>query len=229
MEISNLSELAAPFPPADIEWRIGQSGKKGDGSVWAKAFAYITNRAIMQRLDDVVGAENWRNEYRDWLAGNTLCGLSIKVDGEWVTKWDGSEPPDTEPVKGALSAAMKRAAVQWGIGRYLYDLPEGWCQVVDKGTKGAHYASGKAKDGSRYDFYWTPPTLPAWALPQETGELPTSEEAREAAEIMALPVWSDAERAKLERSLNGKTRKAFQARLAKIKTELAKRELGVPA
>lgn len=229
MGVLNLAELAAPFPPTDIEWRIGQSGKKGDGSVWAKAFAYITNRAIMQRLDDVVGPENWRNEYRDWMGGNTLCGLSIKVDGEWVTKWDGSEPPDTEPVKGALSAAMKRAAVQWGIGRYLYDLPEGWCKVVDKGTRGAHYASGKNKDNTRYDFYWTPPDLPPWALPSETGEMPTSEEQREAAEVLALPAWNNDERAKMQRSLNGQTRKAFVARLTKIKTELAKRELGVSA
>ncbi len=227
VDLTNLADLAAPFPPSDIEWRIGQSGKKGDGSVWAKAFAYITNRAIMQRLDDVVGAGNWRNEYRDWLGGNILCGIAIKVDGEWVTKWDGSEPPETEPVKGGLSAAMKRAAVQWGIGRYLYDLPEGWCKVVEKGVRGANYASGKTKQGERYDFYWLPPDLPQWAMPSETGELPTSDDLREASEVLGLPAWNDAERQKLERSLNGKTRDVFRARLGKIKAELAKRELGV--
>ncbi|MGH7576528.1 MAG: Rad52/Rad22 family DNA repair protein [Longimicrobiales bacterium] len=34
-----------------------------------------------------------------------------------------------ESVKGGLSAATKRAAVEWGIGRYLYGIEEGWANV----------------------------------------------------------------------------------------------------
>lgn len=161
----NLEQLAAPFPPSDIEWRIQSSGKKGD-RVWARVLAYITSRAVMQRLDDVCGAGNWRNEFRYEQGGAVLCGLSIRVgDGpfsatEWVTKWDGAENTDVEAVKGGLSGAMKRAAVQWGIGRYLYDLEEGFAQVSENGK---HYA--KTKDG--HAFNWDPPKLPAWALPSE--------------------------------------------------------------
>jgi hypothetical protein len=177
-------DLSAHFAPADIEWRIGQAGKKDDGSIWAKAFAYLTNRAIQDRLDDVMGPGQWRNEEPrivqiadgDGKAVTAfLCGLSLKIDGEWITKWDGAEPSDMEPVKGGLSGSMKRAAVQWGIGRYLYDLPEGWAKV---GPQGANYASGvkvrvKGADGrmteERVTFKWDPPDLPKWALP-ETGE-----------------------------------------------------------
>lgn len=164
----NLSKLSEPFPPTDIEWRIGQSGVK-EGKPWATCLAYLTNRAIMERLDAVVGPANWRNELKEWAIGSpgVLCGLSIKIGDEWVTKWDGADQPDTEPVKGGFSNAMKRAAVLWGIGRYLYDLPPGFAQISPTGR---HYqAKGKAKREGQEPtpaFKWDPPRLPVWALPQ---------------------------------------------------------------
>lgn len=69
-----------------------------------------------------------------------------------------AENTDIEGVKGGLSGAMKRAAVQWGIGRYLYALEEGFAQVSERGK-----LRGKTKQGT--DFKWDPPQLPAWALP----------------------------------------------------------------
>ncbi len=159
-----LARLRDPFAPEDIEWRVQQAGEK-NGKPWARVLAYVTNRAIMDRLDEVVGPSNWRNEYREGPAGGVVCGLSILVtraDGtsEWVTKWDGAENTDVEPVKGGLSNAMKRAAVQWGMGRYLYGLDEGWAKVHDGGE---HFA--KTKEGKA--FRWDPPTLPDWALPKD--------------------------------------------------------------
>lgn len=159
----DLTRLAQPFPARDVEWRVQSCGER-NGRVWAKVLAYITNRAIMDRLDSVCGPGGWRNEFREWTAGGqagVLCGLSIRVGDEWVTKWDGAENTDIEAVKGGLSSAMKRAAVQWGIGRYLYDLEEGWAEVVEKGM---HYA--KTKEGK--SFQWNPPRLPDWALPRGT-------------------------------------------------------------
>lgn len=158
-----LTKLAAPFPPGDIEWRIGRAGVKND-KVWATCLAYVTNRAIMERLDAVVGPANWRNEYREWTTGSpgVLCGISIRVGDEWVTKWDGAEQTDIESVKGGLSNAMKRAAVQWGIGRYLYDLPEGKATISEKGQ---HYQAKNEKKQTPA-FRWDPPALPKWALPE---------------------------------------------------------------
>lgn len=162
----DLKALCEPFAPNEIEWRIGQSGKNAKG-VWAKVLAYVTNRAIMQRLDDVCGPENWRNEYRYERDGAVLCGISIYVrvpdkDAEWVTKWDGAENTGVEAVKGGLSNAMKRAAVQWGIGRYLYDLEEGWAAISDNGE---HYV-GKNDKKEMPAFRWSPPKLPSWAMPK---------------------------------------------------------------
>ena len=88
----DLNKFDEPFSPEDIEWRIQQSGKTRDGKVWAMVLAYVTNRAIMKRLDDVCGKAGWRNEYRDIPNnGGVECGISIKIDSEWVTKWDAAE------------------------------------------------------------------------------------------------------------------------------------------
>lgn len=164
----DLSKLAEPFPAADIEWRVQSGGKKSDGKLWAKVVAYITSRAIMDRLDAVVGPENWRNEFREAPSGGVLCGISIRVGDEWVTKWDGAENTDFEAVKGGLSAAQKRAGVQWGIGRYLYLLPEGWANIHDGGRLRGCTPKKAGGDWFNYD----PPSLPGWALPARSGAGP---------------------------------------------------------
>lgn len=156
----DLSKLKDCFEPNDIEWRLQQCGKGSNGKIWGMALAYVTNRAIMNRLDEVCGPENWKNEFKAAPDGGILCGISIKIDEEWVTKWDGAENTDIEAVKGGLSGAMKRAAVQWGIGRYLYKLEESWINANENGAY-----RGKTKDGTT--FKWDAPSLPAWALPKD--------------------------------------------------------------
>lgn len=164
----NLEELKKPFPEKDIEWRLQTCGEK-NGKFWGMCLAYVTNRAIQNRLDEVVGAENWKNEFKQGPDGGILCGLSIKCGDEWVTKWDGAENTQIEAVKGGLSGAMKRAAsTGWGIGRYLYNLEEGWAEITENGR-----FSGKTKEGKW--FKWNPPKLPAWALPNNAKQ-PESEE-----------------------------------------------------
>lgn len=145
----DLSRLCAPFFPNEIEWRIGATnGDKTKGI----ALPYITNRAVQKRLDDVCGADNWWNEFEDCSTG-TMCGITICIDDKKiVTKWDGADKTTIEPTKGGISNAMKRAAAQWGIGRYLYSLPTYWV--------------GIKKRGNGYVFADNLPTLPEWALPE---------------------------------------------------------------
>lgn len=164
---ADLRLLSVPFPEKEIEWRVGQCGKKGNGQVWATCLAYVQARAIMTRLDDVVGPGGWRVSYRTVPGGEkvepgVICELAIKVDGEWVTKEDGAEQTDIESFKGGISSALKRAGSAWGVGRYLYGLDTGFAQTVERGTQDALY--GKTKDGT--EFYWLPPKLPQWALPE---------------------------------------------------------------
>lgn len=98
----------------------------------------MTNRAIQARLDDVVGPDGWYNEYKPWHRSGQkeaqICGISIYFPEKgFITKWDGAEDSDIEPVKGGLSDSMKRAAVQWGIGRVLYGMDVVWVDIEKQG------------------------------------------------------------------------------------------------
>jgi hypothetical protein len=114
--------MTKPLLPDEVEWRIQSTSKDGSKTT---VVPYIQNRAVMNRLDMIYGEMNWRNEYREWKAKGVLCGISIydAEKKEWVTKWDGADDTNIEPTKGGLSDAMKRCAVQWGMGRELYQYP----------------------------------------------------------------------------------------------------------
>jgi hypothetical protein len=125
----DIKNLFAEFPKEDIHWRA-QSVTK-DGSK-AMALAYINARDVMDRLDAVCGAADWQDRY-EVHGGRVVCYLSIRVDDEWVTKADGAGDTAVEAEKGGLSDAFKRAAVKWGIGRYLYGLDAPWvpCETYE--------------------------------------------------------------------------------------------------
>ena len=154
----DLKRLSDKFPEREIEWRIGRAGQNKNGP-YAHILAYLTNRAIMERLDSVCGPGGWKNEYKPGPSGGVLCGISIKIENEWVTKWDGAENTQIESVKGGLSDSMKRAAVQWGIGRYLYYLPQFWAVILQTREQGCHFQP-KDKNGKYEGFFWKAPGLP---------------------------------------------------------------------
>ena len=114
------SELAAPFGEDEIQFL-----PRATGGGRALALAYIDARSVMNRLDTVVGPENWSFDF----VMLTLDGKRVKgqltVCG--VTKSDAGEASgEDEPLKAAVSDAIKRAAVHFKIGRYLYYLPDLW-------------------------------------------------------------------------------------------------------
>lgn len=123
------SNLAAPFPPEDIDWRVGSTNADKTKGM---ALGYIDARVVMDRLDAVVGPAGWGCRY--YIAeGKTVCELSLKCGDEWITKSDGAGNSDFEAEKGALSDAFKRAAVRWGVGRYLYSLASPWVPIETRG------------------------------------------------------------------------------------------------
>lgn len=128
--------LAQPFAPEDLEWRLQTALEE---KMRGLAVPYVTNRAIQTRLDEVVGPDHWYNDYKPWHSAgkkeSQLCGIAIYFEDrqEWVMKWDGAEDSDIEPVKGGLSDSMKRAAVQWGIGRVLYSMDTVWVDIEKRG------------------------------------------------------------------------------------------------
>lgn len=124
--IEQLRELHRPFPADAISWRAQTVTKaRGEGYA-ALALAYIDARTVMDLLDHVCTPANWQAEHFDAGGGKLGCRIGIRIGSDWVWKSDGAGDTDVEAEKGAFSSAFKRAAVHWGIGRYLYDLGNTW-------------------------------------------------------------------------------------------------------
>src|SRR5262245_34067196 len=117
--------LAAPFDQAEVKWKpkVIQGNR-------ALALCYVDARVIQDRLDEVLGVTGWQDDYEFQPDGSVLCRLKLRIGGEWLTKVDvggESEQPDGgDRKKAAVSDALKRAAVKWGVGRYLYRIPGQW-------------------------------------------------------------------------------------------------------
>ena len=160
-----INKLQEPFLESEIEWRVGSTNSDKTKGL---ALAYVTNRAIQNRLDEVFGIFGWKNEFIKWSDKTQLCGIAIKDtdSGEWITKYDGAENTDFEPTKGGLSDSMKRAAYQWGIGRYLYKLDAVWVSIKQQGKS---YVIEKG----------CTPKLPSWALPKTSTTKPTENTANQ--------------------------------------------------
>ena len=119
----DLSKLDAPFSASDLEWRVQRTMSNGKGVL----IPYITARAIMDRLDEVVGKENWEDSYKDITVDGKAgceCTIAIHISDSWVKKSDAAGATQVEAIKGSRSASLRRAAVKWGIGRYLYEMGE---------------------------------------------------------------------------------------------------------
>ena len=139
--------LAAPFEIGEVKFKP-QAVKNNR----ALALAYVDARVIQDRLDDALGVEGWQDEYQLLPDGSVMCQLRLKLGDQWITKMDvgsPSEQPDGgDRLKAAFSDALKRAAVKFGIGRYLYRLQSQWVDY----------------DPVKKQFARTP-QLPAFALP----------------------------------------------------------------
>jgi hypothetical protein len=125
-QVSALAEaLSAPFEAKDIKYKP-QSVKNNR----ALAIAYVDARLIQDRLDSVLGVENWQDTYEVLPDGSVICRLKLKLGSRWITKADVGSPSDQpdlgDRLKAAFSDALKRAAVKFGIGRYLYRQPPQW-------------------------------------------------------------------------------------------------------
>lgn len=141
-ETDIFARLAAPFPIEAVSWRVGSTSNKRAGGKYplgttAKALAYIDARDVMDRFDMVVGPDKWQSTFVNAGNGATCCQIGLYINGEWIWKADGAGQTNVEGDKGQFSDALKRAAVSWGVGRYLYTIPSPrvaiteWGYIVD--------------------------------------------------------------------------------------------------
>jgi hypothetical protein len=121
-------ELRQPFDPGDVDFRV--QGRVNEQTNRAQVLAYIDARAVQDRLDAVVGCGNWTFDWSPIVSDNgevMVTKGTLTIYG--VSKSDAGSASNFEQSLGAVSHCFKRAAVQWGIGRYLYSLPMAWVTV----------------------------------------------------------------------------------------------------
>lgn len=137
--------LSAPFASHLVSWKPQAFNRE---KTRAMLVAYIDARAVQDRLDTVC-PDAWTFEVKaipgtptPTVRGRlTVLGLRREDIGE-------AGEGDAGTLKAAASDALKRCAVQFGIGRYLYDLPRTWAEWDTQ--------KREAK---------TLPQLPEWARP----------------------------------------------------------------
>ncbi len=129
-----LSKLKEEVP---YQWRVQSRNKERTKAICS---AYIDARDVMSVLDKHC-SYGWQSDVKE-LAGFIFYGIGINMPTEndekgnpnWFEtfwRWDtGARIEDNktdnmyeQAGKSAASDALKRAAVQWGVGRFLYDLP----------------------------------------------------------------------------------------------------------
>ena len=175
--------LAAPFPADVVGWK--PQTVKGNRAV---ACAYIDARDVMDRLDEVVGVGNWSDDYTPLPDGQVMCRLTVHLpEIGTITKSDvggeSQQPDEGDRVKAAFSDALKRAAVKFGIGRYLYRLPAQWLDY----------------DPQKKTFTQSP-RLPDWAIPKPNGKAPPPPPAppEKPKPDAQINVWIDEARSKIQ-------------------------------
>jgi hypothetical protein len=185
--------LSAPFDPREVKFKPAVvTGNR------ALALAYVDARVIQDRLDDVLGVTGWQDEYECLPEGSVVCRLRLRLGDEWITKMDvggpSEQPDEGDRRKAAFSDALKRAAVKFGVGRYLYRLPSQWVDY----------------DPQRKQFTRTP-ALPPSALPRPNQAVRLSPPPASAKQASARPAPNlPANGAELQKRLS-----EYDARLAK--------------
>ncbi|MCK9541150.1 MAG: Rad52/Rad22 family DNA repair protein [Novosphingobium sp.] len=177
-----IQELKKPFSKEYLQFRPQGGIMNWGNRKMVRLLCYVDSRGVQNRLDDVFGSDNWKNEIlsinsikvtkynKEEEVGGMIHSISIRNDKEeWITKMDGADFSDVEAFKGGISDSLKRAGVMWGIGRYLYDLkkhPElTLVEVFDdkkkvKGEYGVDFSSITTKDnGKNVTYYYQCPDV----------------------------------------------------------------------
>ncbi|MGQ9735194.1 MAG: Rad52/Rad22 family DNA repair protein [Thermaceae bacterium] len=125
-------KLAEPFSPSEVQWRVETLSKD---KTRALVVPYVDARSVLDRLDQVVGPENWSDQYEVLYLREgegekaRLCEVKCRLTVFGVTKEDVGEG---DSLKAAFSDALKWAAVKFGIGRYLYRIEGRWVDYDPK-------------------------------------------------------------------------------------------------
>lgn len=116
MPVSNEKISSLRFVRPDYKWKVQTASEYG-----CQLVAYVDARIVADILDDTVGPANWQCKYEE-VSGVVYCSIGILTESGWVWKQDAGTESNMDKEKGQASDAFKRAAVRWGVCRFLYDL-----------------------------------------------------------------------------------------------------------
>jgi hypothetical protein len=166
------TQLAEPFDLSEIKWRVTHTNR--DGSRGA-VIAFADPRAYTDRLNQLFTPSGWTRNYdvttvsavsrvkRDKIiqTGKVLVTCTLTIARLGCHSGGGEEWADEENAMTAAEAqAFKRASICFGLGRYLYRLPETWVPLD--------------QDGKPTSL----PALPEWALPKANRAAETANATR---------------------------------------------------
>lgn len=156
-----LARLKEPFDAKQVRWRVTHTSKDGHSGA---VIAYADPRAYTDRLNLIFTPSGWTRQYEvntlssvsrmkhDKLiaTGKVLVTCALTIHGLGSHTGSGEEWADeANAMTSAEAQAFKRSACCYGLGRYLYDLPEMWVPL------------------NEYRQPTRLPDLPKWALPKD--------------------------------------------------------------
>jgi hypothetical protein len=168
-----LETLIRPFDPREVEVKIQAVNRD---RTRAQVVAYVDARTVLDRLDEAVGPTGWSDSYEVLTnstdgEGRRLVEVKCALTVLGVSKEDVGEG---DSLKAAFSDALKRAAVKFGVGRYLYRLPKVWANLDERGNIKDLEAVKRALFGGEAD------NAPPWEdkPPPKSAKSADSEESR---------------------------------------------------
>lgn len=158
---TKIKELRRPYTPEAVKFRPDGKIRDDADTATVRCLAYIDARLVSDRLNEIVGG-NWWDSYTIFGGkGAVMCDLTVMG----VTHQDVGIPTGTtagSTAKAVLSDALKRAAVKFGIGAYLYALPVFRAEInkyglTDKGRKHLNDQYKQWLDAEATQKYWGTP------------------------------------------------------------------------
>jgi len=167
--------LCERFKYSDIEFVIVNAfdyNSRNGYHIKAFALPYIKKESGEQRLDEVLGVDNWENDFTfPDPQGRLKYKIKFRVPGsdEWREKNEGATIDTSDrgqfsktAFESGLAFAEKRCLAKLGIGRYLKLCPDMQVTISEMFEPGWNKYSFKSKVGNNeyVNFWWQDPMLP---------------------------------------------------------------------
>jgi hypothetical protein len=176
-----LSRLAEPFDPEDVKW-LPAFGSGNTG-----ALAYVDARTVTNRLNEIVGADNWHDDYIESTIVHTEVRDVTDVDSlpdDRVNRTKYKTTPKFERDKSFLYNDIRYGGIRChltvlgvtksdvGVPSFAEQLKGAYSDALKRaavkfGIGEYFYRLGTLTAKVDYGKVTVPPELPDWALPAE--------------------------------------------------------------